>query len=144
MLEYTSISDSSSPFVVLMREMHPSVYLTGCVRFLKSLYPYEKIRYENIYCNELRLHLYDGSELDDVKIAIAANYLAVNVTCSMKGKDNNHVLHKVLRILKTAIVNYFRSLPGLQYDLCIRCPAAAAAASKPHFISFHPLEKIKL
>ena len=56
----------------------------------------------------------------------------------MKGKDNSHVLHKVLRILKTAIVNYFRSLPGLQYDLCIRCPAA----SKPHFISFHPLEKI--
>ena len=73
--EYTSISDSSSLFVVFMREMHPSVYLTGCVRFLKSLYPYEKIIYESIYCNELRLHLYDGSELADVKIAIAANYL---------------------------------------------------------------------
>ena len=137
--EYTSIFDSSSLFVVFMREMHPSVYLTGCVRFLKSLYPYEKIRYESIYCNELRLHLYDGSELADVKIAIVANYLEANVTCLRKGKDNNHVLHKVSSILKTAIVNYFRSLPGLQYDLCILCPAAAAA--NPHF---HLLEKINI
>ncbi|KAL5506754.1 hypothetical protein EMCRGX_G008491 [Ephydatia muelleri] len=138
----------SSLFVVLPRASLSSTHLAKFVQFTKVLPSLEDIKYVvnevDQYWNQLHLKLYSGPQLADVNIRIEDNHLEVKVTCALQGTDGDQMLHKACSAFKTAIVDFFQHISkdssDLQYELSLLCPPSLQSP-KPHFISFHPLDK---
>ena len=138
----------SSLFVVLPRASLSSTHLAKFVQFTKVLPSLEDIKYVvnevDQYWNQLHLKLYSGPQLADVNIRIEDNHLEVKVTCALQGTDGDQMLHKACSVFKTVIVDFFQHISkdglDLQYELSLLCPPSLQSP-KPHFISFHPLDK---
>ncbi|KAL5506763.1 hypothetical protein EMCRGX_G008500 [Ephydatia muelleri] len=135
----------SSLFVVLPRTSLSPTHLAKFVQFTQVLPSLEDIKYVvnevDQYWNQLHLKLYSGPQLADVNICIEDNHLEVKVTC---GTGGDQMLHKACSVFKTVIVDFFQHISKdgseLQYELSLLCPPSLLS-SKPHFISFHPLDK---
>ena len=138
----------SSLFVILPHASLSSTHLAKFVQFTQVLPSLEDIKYVvnevDQYWNQLHLQLYSGPQLADVNIRIEDNHLEVKVTCALQGTDGDQMLHTACSVFKTAIVDFFQHISkdssDLQYELSLLCPPSLQSP-KPHFISFHPLDK---
>ena len=138
----------SSLFVVLPRASISSTHLAKFVKFTKALHCSKGIKYvdneKDQYWNQLHLQLYSGPQLADVNICVEDNHLEVKVTCALQGTGGDQVVQKACSVFKTVIVDFFQHISkensNLQYELSLLCPPSLQSP-KPHFISFHPLDK---
>ena len=138
----------SSLFVILPRASLSPTHLAKFVQFTKVLPSLEGIKYVvnevHQYWNQLHLQLYSGPQLADVKICIEDNHLEVKIACALQGTDGDQILHKACSLFKTVIVDFFQHISkegsDLQYELSLLCPPSLRSP-RPHFISFHPLDK---